>query len=107
MIVYISDAGFHTQGDGFFNGMLRRHDEQCHLDAKNGTETEGDRFDYPSMAQTASVINDQNIMVALTFSLENDEAREKKQFMINSYNDFSEMLSNSKAKILWVIDYES
>ena len=98
MIVYISDAGFHTQGDGFFNGLLQRHDEQCHLEAKNGTETEGDVFDYPSMAQTASVINAENIMIALTFSLEDYESQASKQFMINSYNDLSSMLSNSKVK---------
>ena len=31
MIVYVSDAGFHTQGDGILNGVLLRHDEKCHL----------------------------------------------------------------------------
>jgi len=31
MIVYVSDAGFHAQGDGILSGLLNRHDEKCHL----------------------------------------------------------------------------
>ena len=50
-------------GDGFFNGLLLRHDEKCHLN-KQGIERDGDKYDYPSMAQTASVLNQENIMVA-------------------------------------------
>ena len=50
-------------GDGFFNGLLLRHDEKCHLN-EHGVERDGDKYDYPSMAQTASILNQENIMVA-------------------------------------------
>lgn len=49
MIVYVSDAGFHAQGDGKLSGLYRRYDESCHMVL--GFEKEGDYYDYPSMGQ--------------------------------------------------------
>ena len=92
MIVYMSDAGFHAQGDARVSNLYQRHDEKCHLDMNN-VEIEGDEFDYPSMGQTAQIINDASIMVAFTISNNNNSNIDH---IISSYDDLSGMITTSK-----------
>lgn len=96
MIVYMSDAGFHVQGDGRVSSLFRRHDEKCHLDMNNA-EIEGDQFDYPSMGQTAQIINDANLMVAFTISNNNNSNIDH---IKSSYDDLSAMITTSKVVVV-------
>lgn len=96
MIVYVSDAGFHVQGDGILNGLLNRHDEQCHLD-ENQVEKDGNIFDYPSMGQAARILNNRNIMVGFTFS---DDPSVDLEHAKQSYKDLKSIVANSELEMM-------
>ena len=97
MIVFVSDAGFHTQGDGFLNGLLDRHDELCHLSNGKNVEKEGGRFDYPSMGQAARILNDHHVMLGITFS---DDPSIDLEHVKQSYRDLESLVTSSELQTM-------
>ncbi|XP_067881888.1 integrin beta-7-like, partial [Heterodontus francisci] len=60
LLVYTSDATFHTAGDGRLGGVFLPNDGLCHLDG-NGLYTASELYDYPSVGQLAQTLSEQNI----------------------------------------------
>ena len=59
LLVYSSDAGFHTAGDGKLAGIVIPNDMQCHM--KNGEYTHAKIHDYPSLGQIRYKLNEHDI----------------------------------------------
>ncbi|CAG5102632.1 Oidioi.mRNA.OKI2018_I69.chr1.g392.t1.cds [Oikopleura dioica] len=92
MIVYISDAGFHTAGEGILSGLLDRYEEKCQLESN--VVRDGDKYDYPSVGQAAKILNDRNIMLALTISVDEEDDSDISH-VESSYNDLASLIGNS------------
>ncbi|XP_041038426.1 integrin beta-7-like, partial [Carcharodon carcharias] len=60
LLVYTSDATFHTAGDGRLGGIFLPNDGHCHLDP-SGLYSESQRYDYPSVGHLAQTLAKQNI----------------------------------------------
>ncbi|XP_041056386.1 integrin beta-2 isoform X3 [Carcharodon carcharias] len=60
LLVYTSDDGFHFAGDGKLGAILTPNDGQCHLN-KNGIYEDNTVYDYPSIAELASKLAENNI----------------------------------------------
>jgi len=61
LIVYSSDAAFHTAGDGLLGGIVEPNDGKCHLE--NNEYTMATEMDYPSIGQIADAIAKKKITV--------------------------------------------
>lgn len=59
LIVYSSDAAFHTAGDGLLGGIVEPNDGKCHL--INDEYTMATEMDYPSIGQIADKIASKKI----------------------------------------------
>ncbi|CAH1238119.1 ITGB1 [Branchiostoma lanceolatum] len=64
IILYASDAQFHSAGDGKLGGIVKKNDEKCHLDPK-GTYMEefANTQDYPSISQIRSLLQATNTLL--------------------------------------------
>ncbi|XP_064614128.1 integrin beta-PS-like [Liolophura sinensis] len=62
LLIYSSDASFHSAGDGKLAGIVMPNDGQCHLDDK-GLYTEDLNQDYPSVGQMREIIREKKINV--------------------------------------------
>ena len=67
LLVFSTDAGFHSAGDGRLGGIVQPNDGQCHLDP-SGVYTEYVRQDYPSISQINNKVKENaiNIIFAVT-----------------------------------------
>ena len=66
LIVYSSDAAFHTAGDGLLGGIVEPNDGKCHLE--NNQYTMATEMDYPSIGERkrtngGTLINDRILCV--------------------------------------------
>ncbi|KAL3046017.1 hypothetical protein OYC64_004096 [Pagothenia borchgrevinki] len=63
LLVFSTESAFHYETDGMnvLSGILKRNDEQCHLDA-NEKYTEDIHQDYPSIPTLIRVLGDHNII---------------------------------------------
>lgn len=61
MLIFSTDASFHSAGDGKIAGVLEPNDGLCHM--SNGEYTYAERQDYPSISQLASKITDNHVNV--------------------------------------------
>lgn len=63
LLVFSTESAFHYEADGanVLSGILRRNDEQCHLDA-TGSYTEDITQDYPSVPTLVRVLGKHNII---------------------------------------------
>ena len=71
--------------------MLDRYEESCQL--KSNVVKDGDKYDYPSVGQAAKILNEKNIMLALTISVDNDDV--DISHVESSYNDLASLIPNS------------
>uniref|UniRef100_A0A4D5RY81 Integrin beta n=1 Tax=Ixodes scapularis TaxID=6945 RepID=A0A4D5RY81_IXOSC len=55
ILLFATDSIFHAAGDGLLGGIVRRNDEECHLD-QDGFYSESSDQDYPSLSQIVSVV---------------------------------------------------
>ncbi|XP_019635076.1 PREDICTED: uncharacterized protein LOC109478062 isoform X2 [Branchiostoma belcheri] len=62
IILYASDAPFHSAGDGKLGGIVKKNDEKCHLDVR-GKYTEEKNQDYPSISQIRSLLEATNTLL--------------------------------------------
>ncbi|XP_077183892.1 integrin beta-4 isoform X2 [Paroedura picta] len=62
-LVFSTESAFHYEADGanVLAGILRRNDEQCHLDS-DGTYTFDTKQDYPSVPTLVRLLGKQNII---------------------------------------------
>ncbi|KAK5880756.1 hypothetical protein CesoFtcFv8_021634 [Champsocephalus esox] len=63
LLVFSTESAFHYETDGMnvLSGILKRNDEQCHLDAKQ-KYTQDIHQDYPSIPTLIRVLGDHNII---------------------------------------------
>ncbi|XP_065118246.1 integrin beta-1-like [Paramisgurnus dabryanus] len=59
LLVFSTDAGFHSAGDGKLGGIVRPNDGKCHL--QNNMYNMGNHLDYPTISQLADVLSENNI----------------------------------------------
>ncbi|XP_069790315.1 integrin beta-2 isoform X2 [Narcine bancroftii] len=60
LLVYTSDDGFHFAGDGKLGAILTPNDGKCHLN-KEGFYENNTKYDYPSVAELAAKLAENNI----------------------------------------------
>ncbi|XP_062893542.1 integrin beta-7-like [Mobula hypostoma] len=60
LLVYTSDATFHSAGDGRLGGIFLPNDARCHLD-KTGLYADSNLYDYPSVGQLVQTLSKHNI----------------------------------------------
>ncbi|XP_039962389.1 integrin beta-PS-like isoform X1 [Bactrocera tryoni] len=67
LLVFSTDANFHTAGDGRLAGLIQPNDGKCHLD-EDGYYTHAEKFDYPSIGQVKHTIEENaiNVIFAVT-----------------------------------------
>eukprot|EP00058_Branchiostoma_floridae_P023296 XP_002608786.1 hypothetical protein BRAFLDRAFT_89650 [Branchiostoma floridae] len=64
IILYASDAQFHSAGDGKLGGIVQKNDEKCHLDIKGKYMEEfANSQDYPSISQIRSLLEATNTLL--------------------------------------------
>ncbi|XP_064455192.1 integrin beta-PS-like [Ornithodoros turicata] len=66
ILLFATDSIFHYAGDGLLGGIIKRNDEECHLD-EEGYYTESVHQDYPSLSQIVSAVekNKINLVIAV------------------------------------------
>jgi integrin beta 1 len=64
LIVYSSDAAFHTAGDGLLGGIVEPNDGKCHL--INDEYTMATEMDYPSIGRVNSMIWGTMLKISIT-----------------------------------------
>eukprot|EP00117_Sycon_ciliatum_P011070 scpid4556/ scgid3103/ Integrin beta-1; Fibronectin receptor subunit beta; Integrin subunit beta-1; VLA-4 subunit beta len=79
VLVVATDAIYHTAGDGKLAGIVLPNNAQCQLD-DNGRYTGWSQFDYPSIGQLNSIIQDRNILVVFAVT---GGVREEYDFVTN------------------------
>ncbi|XP_019623785.1 PREDICTED: integrin beta-1-A-like [Branchiostoma belcheri] len=89
LIVFASDAPFHSAGDGKLGGILTPNDAKCHLDS-SGTYTELNNLDYPSVGQLIAVLEERNIQPIFAVTGE----------QIDIYRGLADMFSGAIAETL-------
>ncbi|XP_059812177.1 integrin beta-7 isoform X2 [Hypanus sabinus] len=60
LLVYTSDATFHSAGDGRLGGIFLPNDARCHLD-ETGLYTDSNLYDYPSVGQLVQTLSKHNV----------------------------------------------
>ncbi|XP_074658572.1 integrin beta pat-3-like [Tubulanus polymorphus] len=86
MMVFSTDSGFHTAGDGKLGGIVKPNDGQCHLD-NQGVYTESIHQDYPSISQISSKVMEDN--VNMIFAVTTDQ--------VKIYSDLTKFIEGSTA----------
>ncbi|XP_051888741.1 integrin beta-4 isoform X2 [Pristis pectinata] len=63
LLVFSTESAFHYEADGsnVLSGILKRNDEQCHLDS-SGTYTQDTEQDYPSIPTLIRLLGKQSII---------------------------------------------
>ena len=63
MLVFSTESAFHYEADGanVLAGIMKRNDEECHLDA-TGTYTQYKAQDYPSVPTLVRLLGRHNII---------------------------------------------
>ncbi|XP_041817036.1 integrin beta-1-like [Chelmon rostratus] len=61
LLVFSTDAGFHSAGDGKLGGIVLPNDGKCHL--HKNVYTRGNFQDYPSVAHVAETLRRKNIQI--------------------------------------------
>ena len=72
--------------------MLDSYEESCQLNSN--VVKDGDKYDYPSVGQAAKILNEKNIMLALTISVDDDDDFDISH-VESSYNDLASLIPNS------------
>ncbi|XP_043581912.1 integrin beta-PS-like [Bombus pyrosoma] len=72
LIVFSTDASFHTAGDGRLAGIIEPNDCLCHLDEK-GFYTHSLLQDYPSISQINKIARERNINII--FAVKSDRRK--------------------------------
>ncbi|XP_053948571.1 integrin beta-PS-like [Anastrepha ludens] len=62
LLVFSTDANFHSAGDGKLAGLIKPNDAKCHLDGK-GYYTHAEILDYPSVGAIRHQIKENSINV--------------------------------------------
>lgn len=61
VIVFCTDAPYHSAGDGKMVGAFKKNDMECHLE--NGLYTDALKFDYPSVGQINRVVSEKKFTI--------------------------------------------
>ncbi|XP_035705525.1 integrin beta-PS isoform X2 [Folsomia candida] len=89
VIIFATDAPFHSAGDGKLGGIIRPNDGKCHMNA-NGDYTHSTLMDYPSIAQ----LNHQSIQnsIIVIFAVTKDH--------LDIYRQLAQRIEGSKSALL-------
>lgn len=95
LLIFSTDATFHTAGDGKLAGLIVPNDGKCHLD-KQGHYTHAELMDYPSIGHIIDTVKDNaiNIIFAVTKSVENTYKHLSEHIEGSSYAPLSDKSSN-------------
>ncbi|XP_063964595.1 integrin beta-1-like [Lytechinus pictus] len=75
LVVYMSDAMYHTAGDGRMGGIVKPNDGLCHVDPSTGLYTIDESQDYPSLGQVSSLIKEKDISVLFAIAVLSERYR--------------------------------
>ncbi|XP_004521727.1 integrin beta-PS [Ceratitis capitata] len=89
LLVFSTDADFHSAGDGKLAGLIQPNDAKCHLDSE-GYYTHAEKLDYPSVGMIKHVIKENSINVI--FAVTKD--------VLEIYKQLSDRIEGSKTAIL-------
>ncbi|XP_069966730.1 integrin beta-PS isoform X2 [Bactrocera oleae] len=84
LLVFSTDANFHTAGDGKLAGLIQPNDGKCHLD-KEGNYTHAEQLDYPSIGQVIHTVKENSINVIFAVT----------DKVLNTYKNLSEHIEGS------------
>uniref|UniRef100_UPI00358E5D80 integrin beta-1-like n=1 Tax=Myxine glutinosa TaxID=7769 RepID=UPI00358E5D80 len=102
LLVFSTDAGFHSAGDGKLGGIVVPNDGRCHLNS-GGVYTRSHLYDYPSVGQLAQQLGDRNIQSIFAVSHEFQHIYERLSELIPK-SAVGVLSSNSSNVIQLIID---
>ncbi|XP_071477554.1 integrin beta-3-like isoform X1 [Diadema antillarum] len=101
IVLYASDALYHSAGDGRLGGIVTPNDGVCHLNTDTGYYDFDQQMDYPSLGHLAQKIRDQSIIVMFIVT-EDVEAEYRSLLPHIQGSQIGQLAADSSNILFWI-----